>query len=128
MPVQDLSSEEELDRLVDQHDTVVIDFCAEWCAPCKRFLPILKKVSDRHTDIAFCRIDIDQNHELAQMFDVKSIPNLVILRDRIIIASESGLLPENVLENLIGQVKALDMDVVRQRIAEREAKERGEES
>jgi thioredoxin 1 len=128
MPIQELANEEDLEQLVDQHDTVVIDFCAEWCAPCKRFLPILQEVSDRHTDIVFCRVDTDQNHELAQAFEVKAIPTLVVLRDRIMIASESGMLPEEVLENLIGQVKALDMDEVRRRIADREAKEKGSES
>jgi thioredoxin len=122
MPILTLTDEESLGRLVDQHETVVIDFWAPWCAPCKGFLPILEQASESHSDIVFCRVNTEEHKELAQAFDVKSIPTLVLIRDRIMIASQPGMLPEDVLEDLIGKVKRLDMDELRTEIAQTEEK------
>jgi thioredoxin 1 len=99
---------------------VVIDFWAPWCAPCKGFLPILEKASEDHSDIVFCRVNTADHKELAQVFEVRSIPTLVVIRDRIMIASQPGMLPKNVLEDLIAQVKGLDMDEVRREMAQSE--------
>ncbi len=120
MPVLTLNDEESLGRVVNQHDTVVIDFWAPWCAPCKGFLPILENASERHPDIVFCRVNTEEHKELAQAFEVKSIPTLAVVRDRIMIASQPGMLPKNVLEDLITKVKELDMDEVRREMANSE--------
>ena len=120
MPILTLTDEESLGRVVDHHDSVVIDFWAPWCAPCKGFLPILEKAADRHPELAFCRVNTEEHKELAQAFDVESIPTLVVIRDRIMIASQPGMLPEDVLEDLIGKVKRLDMDELRREMAEAE--------
>ncbi len=112
---------------VDPPGLVVIDFWAPWCAPCKGFLPILEKASEIHPDIVFCRVNTDEHKELAQAFDVKSIPALVVVRDGIMIASQPGMLPNDVLEDLIGKVKGLDMDEVRRDMANSEEK-KGDES
>ncbi len=125
MSILTLNDEEGLGHVVDHHDTVVIDFWAPWCAPCKGFLPILEKASERHSDIAFCRVNTEEHKELAQAFDVKSIPTLVVIRDRIMIASQPGMLPEDVLEELIEKAQGLDMDEVRR---EMESPEESEES
>ena len=117
MSIFTLTDEASLGRCVDRHDTVVIDFWAPWCAPCRGFLPILEKASESHPDIAFCRVNTQEHSELAQAFDVESIPTLVVIRDRIMIASQPGMLPEDVLDDLIGQVKGLDMDQVRREMA-----------
>ncbi len=126
MPILTLNDEEALGQVVDQHDTVVIDFWAPWCAPCRGFLPILEKASESHPDIAFCRVNTQEHKQLAQAFDVESIPTLVVIRDRIMIASQPGMLPEDVLENLIGEVQGLDMDEVRKEMESPE--EEGSES
>jgi thioredoxin 1 len=120
MPILTLNDEESLGRVVDHHETVVIDFWAPWCAPCKGFLPILESASESHPDIVFCRVNTEEHKELAQVFDVKSIPTLVVVRDRIMVASQPGMLPKSVLEDLIGKVKELDMDEVRREMAESE--------
>jgi thioredoxin len=99
MPIVTLTDEASLARCVDHHDTVVIDFWAPWCAPCKGFLPILEEASARHADVVFCRVNTEDHSELARAFDVESIPTLVVIRDRIMIAG-------------------LDMDVVRREIAQ----------
>jgi thioredoxin 1 len=126
MPILTLNDEEALGQVVDHHDTVVIDFWAPWCAPCRGFLPILEKASENHPDIAFCRVNTQEHKGLAQAFDVESIPTLVVIRDRIMIASQPGMLPEDVLENLIGEVQGLDMDAVRKEMESPE--EEGSES
>jgi thioredoxin 1 len=113
MSILTLTDEASLGRVVDQHETVVVDFWAPWCAPCKGFLPILEAASEAHPDIVFCRVNSDEHKELAQAFDVRSIPTLVVVRDRIMIASQPGMLPKDVLEDLIGKVRKLDMDEVR---------------
>ena len=127
MSILSLNDEESLGRVVDHHDTVVIDFWAPWCAPCKAFLPILEAAAETHPDIVFCRVNSDEHKELAQAFDVRSIPSLVVIRDRIMIASQPGMLPKDVLEDLIGKVRELDMDEVRREMADSEEKE-GDES
>ena len=120
MPILTLNDEESLGRVVDHHETVVIDFWARWCAPCTGFLPILENASESHPDIVFCRVNTEEHKGLAEAFDVKSIPTLVVVRHRIMIASQPGMLPKSVLEDLIAKVKELDMDEVRREMAESE--------
>jgi thioredoxin 1 len=118
MTVLALSDEEELGQAVDLHDIVMIDFWAPRCSPCKGFMPILEKASERHPDIAFFRVNTDENRDLAKAFDVESIPTLVAIRDRIMVAAQGGMLPEDVLEDLISNVKGLDMDELRREMSE----------
>ena len=123
MSILTLNDEEDLGRVVDHHEIVVIDFWAPWCAPCRGFLPILEKASESHPDIAFCRVNTEEHKELAQAFEVKSIPTLVVIRERIMIASQPGMLPADVLEDLIEKAQGLDMDEVRREMGNPEDKE-----
>ena len=120
MAILSLNDEAGLAQVVDRHDTVVIDFWAPWCRPCRGFLPILEKAAERHPEIVFCSVNTEGHKELAQAFDVESIPTLVVIRDGIMIASQPGSLPEDVLEDLIQKVKGLDMDGVRREMGEPE--------
>jgi thioredoxin 1 len=126
MSILTLHDEEGLGQIVDHHDIVVIDFWAPWCAPCKGFLPILEKASETHSDIVFCRVNTEEHKELAQAFDVESIPTLVAIRDRIMVASQPGMIPEDVLEDLIGKVRDLDMHALRREMQDIEEKKGAE--
>jgi thioredoxin 1 len=92
---------------------VFIDFWAEWCGPCKRFAPVFEQASERYPDITFAKVDTDDQRELSAKYGVTSIPTLVIYRDGIPMFSQPGALPAAVLDDLVGQVRALDMAEVR---------------
>ncbi|MFJ6076637.1 thioredoxin [Streptomyces sp. NPDC093065] len=91
---------------------VIIDFWAEWCGPCRKFGPVFEQVSDKHEGVVFAKVDTEAQRELAQAFEITSIPTLMIVREQIAIFRQAGTLPEVALDNLIHQVRSLDMDEV----------------
>ena len=115
-----VETEEELEKIIDGHGTVVLDFWAKWCAPCRGFGPVFEAVAQQNTDMAFCRVDIEEASELKRAFEVSSIPTLAIIRDRVLVVLQTGYMGEHALSNLIEQVRALDMDAIRKQ-AEAEA-------
>ena len=100
------------------NDTVIVDFWADWCGPCKMFAPTFEKVSGEHPEIVFAKVDTEDQQELAGYFNIRSIPTLMIFRDQIGIYSQPGALPEPAFRDLIDQAMALDMDAVRAEIEE----------
>jgi thioredoxin 1 len=112
------ATKENFEGLVDGNPFVIVDFWAPWCAPCRAFGPIFEEVSEQHPDIVFAKINTEAETELAAHFQVRSIPTLMIFRDQIILFAQPGSLPRKALEDVIAQVRAVDMDEVRREVAE----------
>jgi thioredoxin 1 len=104
------------DEVTGKNGIVLVDFWASWCGPCIRFAPIYERSSETHEDIVFAKVDTEAQQELAIQFDIRSIPTIMAIRDGVIVFSQPGALPEAALESVITQVRALDMDEVRQHL------------
>ena len=105
---------------IEQHSLLVIDFWAEWCGPCKSFMKVLEEIAPKHPEFVFGSVNIDVEKTLADEFQIRSIPTLMIFREKIILYSQPGMIGGPQLDELVEKVKELDMDMVRAEIAEQE--------
>ena len=116
-------NKDNFEATITNNDMVLIDFWAPWCGPCKSFGPIYDAVSEKHPEIVFGKVNTEEQQELAGAFGVQSIPTLMVFREQILLFSQPGALPANVVEDLISKIQQLDMDGIRAEIAAKEAAE-----
>ena len=116
-------TEDTFQETVTQDGIVFVDAWADWCGPCKQFAPTYEKASEKHTDVTFAKLDTEANQQVARGLDIRAIPTLMAFRDGILIYQNAGALPPAAFDDLIEQVKGLDMDDVRRQIAEQNASE-----
>ena len=102
-----------LEDTINDNDIVVIDFWAPWCGPCQTFKPIFEQAAEKHEDAVFASCNTEEQSELAAMFQIQSIPTLVVFREGIGIFGQPGMLPAEALDELLDKVRELDMEEVR---------------
>ncbi len=111
-------TEETFETTLEEHNIVLVDWWAEWCGPCKQFGPVFEEAATRHTDVTFGKIDTEAQQALATSAAITSIPTIMAFREGILVFAQPGALPGPALESLVTQVKELDMDDVRAKLAE----------
>ena len=111
-------TKDNFEQTVNGNPIVIVDFWAPWCGPCKGFAPVFEQASDAHPDVVFAKVNTDEQQELAGSFNIRSIPTLMVFREKVILFQQAGALPGSALEQVLTQAKTLDMAKVHQEIAE----------
>jgi len=113
-------TKDNFEGVVSKNDMVIIDFWASWCGPCKSFAPVFEAASEQHQDIVFGKVNADDEQELAAAFSIRSIPYVMMLREKVVLFAQAGALPAEGLESVISQARALDMAQVHKEVAEQQ--------
>ena len=115
-------TKENFEQVVTSNPTVIVDYWAPWCGPCRGFAPVFERVAEANPDVVFAKVNTDEEQEIAGHFQIRSIPTLMVFRDQIIVFSQPGALPQGAFEQVVQKAKTLDMDEVRKHMAEEEKK------
>jgi len=110
-------TKDNFEKTINENPMVIVDFWAPWCGPCRGFAPVFEKASESHPDVVFGKINSDEQQELAAAFNIRSIPTLMVFREKVILFQQAGALPGQALEQVLTQAKTLDMAKVHAEIA-----------
>ena len=127
MPVVELTKEN-FEQVITSSATVVVDYWAPWCGPCRGFAPVFERVAEANPEVVFAKVNTDDEQEIAAHFQIRSIPTLMVFRDQIIVFSQPGALPQNALEQVVAKAKELDMNEVRAQIGQQEKSQPAQDS
>jgi len=116
-------TQDNLDNIIKENDIVIIDFWASWCKPCLDFAPTFEEASNKYPNVVFGKVNTEEQKELSQSFQIRSIPMITVFREQIMLFHNPGSLPPEALDDILEKVQALDMDDVRRQIAEQSNKE-----
>ena len=114
-------NKDNFEEVISNNDVVVVDFWATWCGPCKTFAPVFEATSEKYPDVVFGKVNTEDQMELAGHFDIRSIPTLMVVREKVILYTKPGAVPAQSLETLLDKMLAVDMRQVRDEIASAEA-------
>ena len=109
-------TKDNFEQTVNENPLVIVDFWAPWCGPCRGFAPVYEKASESHKDVVFAKVNTDEQQELAGAFQIRSIPTLMVFREKVILFQQAGALPGQALEQVISQAKTIDMAKVHQEV------------
>ena len=110
-------TKDNFEDVVTKDDLIIVDFWAPWCGPCKGFAPVFEAASEKHKDVVFAKVNTDEQQELAGHFAIRSIPTIMVFRERVVLFSQAGAFPGDVLDDIVSKAKALDMKQVHEDIA-----------
>ena len=116
-------TKDNFEQTVNGNPIVIVDFWAPWCGPCRGFAPVFEKASEAHPDVVFAKVNSDEQQELAGAFNIRSIPTLMVFREKVILFQQAGALPGQALDQVLEQAKSLDMAKVHAEIAQQQAGE-----
>jgi thioredoxin 1 len=119
-------TKDNIEAVITGNDMVILDFWASWCAPCRAFAPAFEAASEKYPDVVFGKVNTEEQQELAGHFQIRSIPNVMLFREKVMLFSQPGAMPAAGIDSVIEQAKALDMAKIRREIAEEEAQRAGD--
>jgi thioredoxin len=121
-------TKDNFDQMVSGNDTVVVDFWAPWCGPCRSFAPVFEATSEKYPGVVFGKVNTEEEQELAGYFEIRSIPTLMVFREKVLLVSQAGALPGSALESMLNKVQGLDMAQVHRDVAAQDAAQTSEPS
>jgi thioredoxin len=113
-------TKDNFEQTVNGNPIVIVDFWAPWCGPCRGFAPVFEKASEAHPDVVFAKVNSDEQQELAGAFNIRSIPTLMVFREKVILFQQAGALPGQALDQVLTQAKSVDMAKVHEEIAQQQ--------
>jgi thioredoxin 1 len=118
-------TKENFEATINGNDTVLVDYWAPWCGPCRQFAPVFESMSESHPGVVFAKVNTEEEQEIAGHFQIRSIPTLMVFREQIVVFSQPGAVPPAGLESVIEKVAALDMNEVRRQVVEQQLEQGG---